>query len=108
MIFIGGFIIGFIVGLIFHIFMVMTHDTIELTPTILWYPYPENKPVTSEHILVTLKNSKNNNDNEVCEIDYGVAKIEAEEGNIYWKNILNHIVAWCFMPEPYKGKTDKW
>ena len=101
-IFIGGFIIGFGIGFILHIFVVMTHDTIELIPTIPWYPYPENKPVTSKHILVTLKNSEDDNDNEVCEIDYGVAKIEAKEGNEYWKDILNHMVAWCFMPKPYQ------
>lgn len=64
-----------------------------------WIPITEREPDTAEHVLVTIKWAED--DFEVCEIDYGVMKYSKTD---YMGKMLNHIIAWRPLPEPYKGE----
>ena len=68
-----------------------------------WIPISK-EPDTANHVLVTAKWKED--DYEVFEIDYWVEKYEAEHGNERCKNIIEHITAWRYMPEPWKGDKE--
>ena len=70
-----------------------------------WIPIREREPDTADHVLVTVEWSKD--DLEVMELDYGVTKYTLQNAsNIYeideLQALMDHIVAWMPMPEPYK------
>lgn len=70
-----------------------------------WIPITEKEPDTADHILVTCKWDED--DYEVCELDYGVTKHYANNGNdeesVKWcKRMIEHVIAWMYMPGPYK------
>lgn len=70
-----------------------------------WVPIAEREPDPAKHALVTLK--WDDDDYEVCELDYGVTKHYANNGNdeesVKWcKRMIEHVIAWMPMPEPYK------
>lgn len=68
-----------------------------------WIPIEEREPDTADHVLVTAR--WDDLDYEVFELDYGVTKALANrQGNIhqdYCKNLIEHIIAWQYKPEPY-------
>lgn len=66
-----------------------------------WIPISEKEPDTADHILVTYKWEED--DYEASEIDYGVAKYCAST-NSHCRNLIDHIIAWRYMPKPYKEK----
>ena len=66
-----------------------------------WIPAKEQEP-PEDHILATIKYS--DDDYEVTEIDYGVAKsgLSTEYMRNKEEKILSKIIAWMPMPEPYQ------
>lgn len=71
-----------------------------------WVPITEKEPDQAEHVLVTLK--WKDDDYEVCELDYGVTKYcmnnDSDEDVVRWcKLMVEHVIAWMPLPEPYKG-----
>ena len=65
-----------------------------------WIPITTSEPTTSDHVLVTYKWDED--DYETSELDYWVTKQEAEEGNKQCQMFIDHVIAWSFMPQPYK------
>ena len=65
-----------------------------------WIPIKTLEPNTADHVLVTYKWS--NGDLEVSELDYWIAKIEAEDGNAWCKRLIDHVIAWRPMLKPYR------
>ena len=65
-----------------------------------WTPINEKDVNTSDHVLVTLKWS--DDDYEVCELDYGVTEYAARHGNEWCQRMIEHVIAWTPMPNPYK------
>ena len=71
----------------------------------MWRPIKEQPANTANHVLVTLKWS--DHDYEVCELDYGVTKYMAAQGDEWSKRMIEHVLAWMPLPEPYKeGDTN--
>ena len=66
-----------------------------------WIPATEQEP-PEDHVLVTLKHSED--DYEVSEIDYGVAKsgLNTEQMRKKAEEIISKIIAWMPLPEPYQ------
>lgn len=85
-------------------------DWIEGMPTIdvvevEWIPITTSEPTTSNHVLVTYNwGDDDYDDYEVSELDYWVTKCEAEEGNKQCQMFIDHVIAWAFLPQPYKEK----
>ena len=70
-----------------------------------WISCSDRLPDTSDHVLATIKWSEN--DYDVTELDYFVTKYVAEkENNEMCNNILSHMIAWRYMPLPYKDIKD--
>ena len=67
-----------------------------------WIPITTSEPTTTNHVLVTYKWDED--DYETSELDYWVTKQEAEEGNKQCQMFIDHVIAWSFMPQPYKEK----
>lgn len=65
-----------------------------------WIPINKKDINTSDHVLVTLKWS--DDDYEVCEFDYGVTEHAARHGNELCQRMIEHVIAWTPMPNPYK------
>lgn len=65
-----------------------------------WTPITVSEPNTSDHVLVTYKWC--DDDYETSELDYWVTKHEAENGNEKCKRLIDHVIAWRRMPDPYK------
>lgn len=65
-----------------------------------WIPITTSEPTTSNHVLVTYKWDED--DYETSELDYWVTKCAAEEGNKQCQMFIDHVIAWSFMPKPYK------
>ena len=65
-----------------------------------WIPITTSEPTTSDHVLVTYKWGED--DYETIELDYWVTKCAAEEGNKQCQMFIDHVIAWSFMPQPYK------
>jgi hypothetical protein len=63
-----------------------------------WTPITVSEPNTSYHVLVTYKWDED--DYETSELDYWVAKHEAENGNEKCKRLIDHVIAWRRMPDP--------
>ena len=66
-----------------------------------WILISEKEPDTANHVLVTYKWGED--DYEVSEIDYGMVKYLAST-NSYCQNLIDHVIAWRYMPKPYKEK----
>lgn len=67
-------------------------------PAQCWIPMSITKPPVAKHVLVTIKWA--DDDYEVTEADYGLW--------VYTDHpALNKIVAWMYMPEPYKAEQRK-
>ena len=83
-------------------------DWIEGMPTIdvvevEWIPITTSEPTTSNHVLVTYNwGGDDYDDYEVSELDYWVTKCAAEEGNKQCQMFIDHVIAWAFLPQPYK------
>ena len=70
-----------------------------------WIPITTSEPTTSNHVLVTYNwGDDNYDDYEVSELDYWVTKCAAEEGNKQCQMFIDHVIAWSFMPQPYKER----
>lgn len=68
-----------------------------------WIPITTSKPTTSNHVLVTYDwGDDDYDDYEVSELDYWVTKCAAEEGNKQCQMFIDHVIAWAFLPQPYK------
>ena len=67
-----------------------------------WIPINEHEPKTADHVLVTYKWGED--DYEVSELDYGVVKNLASTNDNYCRHLINHIIAWRYMPKPYKER----
>lgn len=67
-----------------------------------WIPITTSEPTTSDHVLVTYK--WDDDDYESSELDYWVTKCAAEEGNKQCQMFIDHVIAWSFMPRPYKER----
>lgn len=67
-----------------------------------WIPITTSEPTTSDHVLVTYKWDED--DYETSELDYWVTKCAAEEGNKQCQMFIDHVIAWSFMPQPYKER----
>lgn len=72
----------------------------KLSADVEWIPITTSEPTTSDHVLVTYKWDKD--DYETSELDYWVTKCAAEEGNKQCQMFIDHVIAWSFMPQPYK------
>lgn len=64
-----------------------------------WIRIEDQKPGAA-HVLVTAKWKED--DYEVFELDYGVTKYGAEQGNEWCKRVIDHVIAWMAMPDPYR------
>ena len=73
-----------------------------LSIEIEWIPITTSEPTTSNHVLVTYKWGED--DYETSELDYWVTKYAAEEGNEKCQMFIDHVIAWSFLPQPYKEK----
>lgn len=71
-----------------------------LSTDVDWIPITTSEPTTSDHVLVTYKWDED--DYETSELDYWVTKCAAEEGNKQCQMFIDHVIAWSFMPQPYK------
>ena len=71
-----------------------------LSTDVEWIPTTTSEPTTSDHVLVTYKWDED--DYETSELDYWVTKCAAEEGNKQCQMFIDHVIAWSFMPQPYK------
>lgn len=70
-----------------------------------WIPITTSEPTTSNHVLVTYNwGDDDYDDYEVSELDYWVTKCAAEEGNKQCQMFIDHVIAWSFMPQPYKER----
>lgn len=70
-----------------------------------WIPITTSEPTTSDHVLVTYNwGDDDYDDYEVSELDYWVTKCAAEEGNKQCQMFIDHVIAWSFMPQPYKER----
>lgn len=70
-----------------------------------WTPITVSEPTTSNHVLVTYNwGDDDYDDYEVSELDYWVTKCAAEEGNKQCQMFIDHVIAWSFMPQPYKER----
>ena len=72
----------------------------------MWRPIKEQPVNTADHVLVTVK--WYDDDCEVMELDYGVTKHYAENGDDerhknWCKAIVEHVIAWMPLPKPYCG-----
>ena len=77
----------------------------ELMNKTRWIPVKEQDYDGAAHVLVTVK--WDDDDYEVMELDYSVAKYYAENGDDeryknWCKAIVEHVTAWMPLPEPYK------
>ena len=73
-------------------------NTVEELKADEWTPITVSEPNTSYHVLVTYKWDED--DYETSELDYWVAKHEAENGNEKCKRLIDHVIAWRRMPDP--------
>lgn len=64
-----------------------------------WYPFPDTYPPNDDRVLVTCRNKKGMNNINMAYFD----------GNS-WHGMgsFADVVAWCPLPEPYKGGMKKW
>lgn len=70
-----------------------------------WIPITTSEPTTSNHVLVTYNwGDDDYDDYEVSELDYWVTKCAAEEGNKQCQMFIEHVIAWSFLPQPYKER----
>lgn len=70
-----------------------------------WIPITTSEPTTSDHVLVTYNwGDDDYDDYEVSELDYWVTKCAAEEGNKQCQMFIDHVIAWSFMPQPYRER----
>lgn len=70
-----------------------------------WIPITTSEPTTAYRVLVTYNWGDNDYDDyEVSDLDYWVAKSAAEEGNKQCQMFIDHVIAWSFMPQPYKER----
>lgn len=68
-----------------------------------WIPITTSEPTTSNHVLVTYNwGDDDYDDYEVSELDYWVTKCAAKEGNKQCQMFIDHVIAWAFLPQPYK------
>ena len=74
----------------------------KLSADVEWIPITTSEPTTSDHVLVTYKWDED--DYETSELDYWVTKCVAEEGNKQCQMFIDHVIAWSFMPQPYKER----
>ena len=73
-----------------------------LSTDIEWISITTSEPTTSNHVLVTYKWGED--DYETSELDYWVTKCAAEEGNKQCQMFIDHVIAWSFLPQPYKER----
>lgn len=66
-----------------------------------WIPITTSEPTTAHPVLVTYKWGDDYDDYEVRDLDYWVAKSAAEEGNKQCQMLIDHVIAWSFLPQPY-------
>lgn len=69
-----------------------------------WIPITTSEPTTAHPVLVTYKWGDDYDDYEVRDLDYWVAKSAAEEGNKQCQMFIDHVIAWSFLPQPYKER----
>ena len=70
-----------------------------------WIPITTSEPTTSNHVLVTYNwGDDDYDDYETSELDYWVTKCAAEEGNKQCQMFIDHVIAWSFLPQPYKER----
>ena len=74
----------------------------KLSADVEWIPITTSEPTTSDHVLVTYKWDED--DYETSELDYWVTKCAAEEGNKQCQMFIDHVIAWSFMPQPYRER----
>lgn len=86
----------YIVGLIKNKLLALPSTEVE------WIPITTSEPTTSNHVLVTY--NWGDGDYEVSELDYWVTKCAAEEGNKQCQMFIDHVIAWSFLPQPYKER----
>ena len=68
-----------------------------------WHDIKKEPAPEGRHILVTLDNG--GGDLEVTEIDYGVVRYLAEEENLSESAaLMNKIVAWIDLPDPWRNE----
>lgn len=83
----------------------MTSETKHDSFDVEWIPITTSEPTTSNHVLVTYNwGDDDYDDYEVSELDYWVTKCAAEEGNKQCQMFIDHVIAWSFMPQPYKER----
>lgn len=69
-----------------------------------WIPIKEKEPDTCDHVLVVF--DWGDGDLEVSELDYAMTKYMAKEGDKYNIKMLEAVIAWQYMPEPYREEQE--